>query len=266
MLSASLPIEVLELNAESGSFAHGAPDPTLPEARAQMREAILEHHADFGVAWDGDADRCCFFDAQGMMIANCYIGALLAERAFQGNPSALIVHDVRVVLHLSHLARRYPSGCFLESKSGHTNMKHMMQGSGAAYGYENSGHHYFDLLGGCDSGMLPLLKVLGCVYDAGTLDKAVALYRAGHSCIEELNLKNQDYQVVKGMFMDAFKDAIMDENDGLSMRYPDWRCNIRASNTEPLVRLNVEAISPAVLDMAVDRLMGVMDGALLIGR
>ncbi len=248
LLVKRLPFEWVYLNAEiTGQFAHGAPDPSLVASKEQMRHAILEHRADLGVAWDGDFDRCCFFTADGKMVEHCYIGALLTEEALRRDSEATVLLDGRVNYHMEQVLARYPDAKVVRSKAGHVFMKRAMRLHSACYGYENSGHHYFRELGYCDSGMLPLLKVVALLNN-NDLFELVQNYRQEHFYSGEINYRYHDAVSLINALKSEFSNQRIDEFDGLSINCEDWRFNLRISNTEPLARLNIEAKNQGLLE------------------
>jgi phosphomannomutase len=198
--------------------------------------------ADVGIAWDGDYDRCFFYDSKGAFIEGYYIVGLLAEAFLVKQPGARIVYDPRLTWNTIDTVKRM-GGVPIMSKSGHAFIKQKMREVDGAYGGEMSAHHYFRDFSYCDSGMIPWLLVLERVCESGkSLDELVAARIQAFPSSGELNRKLPD---AKAVLVAAEKKygagAIIDHTDGLSVDHPDWRFNIRASNTEPLVRLNVEA-------------------------
>ena len=210
-----------------------------------MREA----GADFGIAWDGDFDRCFFFDAEGRFVDGEYVVALLARAVLASEPGATIVHDPRVVWAVEEAVAR-AGGRAAVSRTGHAFLKATMRETGAAYGGEMSAHHYFRDFFFCDSGMIPWLKVAELMSRTGqSLAGLVAEMRAAAPSSGEINFEVPDPGGVIERVMDRLgpEAAEVDRLDGASLRFPDWRMNLRASNTEPLLRLNLETRGDAAL-------------------
>jgi phosphomannomutase len=220
----------------------GRAEPLLPENRAVTSQAVLETGADVGIAWDGDFDRCFFFDEKGGFVEGYYLVGLLAERALKRHPGANIIHDPRLVWNTEELVCK-AGGNPVVCKSGHAFIKEKMRAVDAAYGGEMSAHHYFREFSYCDSGMIPWLQVVEAMSEAGRplsamLEERIALFPVSG----EINLTLRDpgraLEMIRGRYAEDALDV--DETDGLSIEYPSWRFNVRMSNTEPVVRLNVE--------------------------
>jgi phosphomannomutase/phosphomannomutase/phosphoglucomutase len=226
-----------------GAFPLGLPNPLLPENRAYTAEAVRIHKADLGLAWDGDFDRCFFFDEKGEFIEGYYLVGLLAETFLAKYPGASIIHDPRLTWNTIDMVER-AGGRPIASKTGHAFMKAAMRAAGAVYGGEMSAHHYFADFGFCDSGMIPWLLVLGLMgRKVQPLSSLVAERQALFPCSGELNFKVADGPGLLAAVEDRYgRQAITVEHlDGLSLEMPEWRFNLRASNTEPLIRLNLES-------------------------
>jgi phosphomannomutase/phosphomannomutase/phosphoglucomutase len=244
-LEPQLPFEFVKLQHEpDGRFPNGVPNPMLEENRATTSEAVLSSHAHVGLAWDGDYDRCFFFDEQGQFIEGYYLVGLLAERFLKREPGARIVHDPRLTWNTIDIVRRH-GGVPVLSKSGHAFMKQKMREVDAAYGGEMSAHHYFRNFFYCDSGMIPWLLVLAVLAEHGEpLSALVAERMRLYPASGEINLQLAgDTKTVLARVQKQYaSDSLaLDFTDGLSVEYPEWRFNLRGSNTEPLVRLNVES-------------------------
>jgi len=243
-LESRLPFEFVKLQHEpDGAFPHGVPNPLLPEHRAVTAEAVVAAGADFGIAWDGDYDRCFLFDETGRFIEGYYIVGLLAEAFLQKHPGAKIVHDPRLTWNTIDIVER-GGGVPVMSKTGHAFIKERMRLEDAVYGGEMSAHHYFRDFAYCDSGMIPWLLVAELVSRAGRpLSALVEERMAAFPASGEINRELDDPPAVLAAFEAAYADdaVAVDHTDGLSMEFSDWRFNLRASNTEPLVRLNVES-------------------------
>jgi phosphomannomutase len=242
-LEPHLPFEFIKVRHEpNGHFPQGVPNPMLEENRGPSLEALKKSGADVGIAWDGDYDRCFFYDSKGVFIEGYYIVGLLAEAFLVKQPGARIVYDPRLTWNTIDTVTRL-GGVPIMSKSGHAFIKQKMREVDGAYGGEMSAHHYFRDFSYCDSGMIPWLLVLERVCESGkSLDELVAARIQAFPSSGEINRKLPD---AKKALVDAEarfgKGAIIDYTDGLSVDHPNWRFNIRASNTEPLVRLNVES-------------------------
>ena len=244
MLESKLPFEFIKVHHEAdGNFPHGVPNPLLEENRAPTIEKILETGADLGIAWDGDFDRCFFFDAAGRFIEGYYIVGLLAEAFLNAEAGSKIVHDPRLTWNTIDIATSR-SGTAIMSKTGHAFIKERMRDEDAVYGGEMSAHHYFRDFAYCDSGMVPWLLVTGLISSknkslAELVDERIALFPASG----EINRRIEEPKAVLEKIEAQYSgDAeSIDHTDGLSMELGAWRFNVRMSNTEPVVRLNVES-------------------------
>ncbi len=242
-LQLGVPIELIKLHHEPDCrFPNGIPNPLLPENRKDTSEAVLAHNADLGIAWDGDFDRCFLFDERGQFVEGYYIVGLLAEAFLVKNPGAKIIHDPRLTWNSIDIIERN-GGNAIMSKTGHAFIKERMRCEDAIYGGEMSAHHYFRDFGYCDSGMIPWLLVSELLCLKGeTLSNLVAERIAAFPSSGEINSRlaapESTLQRIKSIFE---TDALtVDHTDGISMEFSDWRFNLRTSNTEPVVRLNVE--------------------------
>jgi phosphomannomutase len=263
-LAEHLPFEFIRLQHEpDGTFPHGVPNPLLPEHRAVTAEAVVRHGADFGIAWDGDYDRCFLFDETGRFIEGYYIVGLLAEAFLQKHPGARIVHDPRLTWNTVDIVTR-GGGVPVMSKTGHAFIKERMRLEDAVYGGEMSAHHYFRDFAYCDSGMIPWLLVAELVSRARRpLSALVEERMAAFPASGEINRTLADPPAVLAAVAARYRDQALaiDHTDGLSMEFADWRFNLRASNTEPLVRLNVESRGdPALMASKTDALLALLDG------
>ncbi len=244
-LEPHLPFEFIKMNHDAdGTFPNGVPNPMLEENRAATSEAIRRSGADVGLAWDGDYDRCFFFDEHGTFIEGYYLVGLLAEVFLKREPGARIVHDPRLTWNTVDIVRRHGGEPVL-CKSGHAFIKAKMREVDGAYGGEMSAHHYFRGFSYCDSGMIPWLLVLQTLCERGkTLSQLVGERMRLFPASGEINrhLATDAKSVLARVQKLYEKDAeAVDFTDGLSVEFPDWRFNLRGSNTEPLVRLNVES-------------------------
>jgi phosphomannomutase len=243
-IEASLPVEFIKIHHEpDGDFPNGVPNPMLEENRQPTIDAILEHKADFGIAWDGDFDRCFFFDENGRFIEGYYIVGLLAESLLPKDPGAAIVYDPRLTWNtLETVARN--GGRPVQSKSGHSFIKQVMREQDAIYGGEMSAHHYFRDFYYCDTGMVPWLLVAQIVSQSGKpLSALVDACMAAYPASGEINRQVPDVAAAIAAIKAAYAGNAnaIDETDGVSLEFDDWRFNLRASNTEPVIRLNVES-------------------------
>lgn len=244
-IESALPVNFLKMHHNpDGEFPNGIPNPLLEENRAPTIEAVKEQKADLGIAWDGDFDRCFFFDENGRFIEGYYIVGLLADAFLQKEPGANIVHDPRLTWNTQEMVEQ-AGGKTVESKSGHAFMKQVMRENDCAYGGEMSAHHYFRDFFFCDSGMIPWLLVIEMISQTGKpLSKLVDERMSFYPCSGEINLtlKTSAQQVLAETEKHYTQGAIkINHLDGLGLDFSDWRFNLRASNTEPVVRLNVES-------------------------
>jgi phosphomannomutase len=236
-------------HAPDGSFPNGIPNPLLPENRPVTATAVKAAGADFGVAFDGDFDRCFLFDGDGGFIDGEHVVALLAAAHLASEPQATIVHDPRVIWAVQDAVRR-GGGRSVLAPTGHVFLKAAMRREGAVYGGEMSAHHYFRGFMACDSGMIPWLMVARLVSQTGrSLTEMVGALRRDFPSSGEINFRVADLAAVVGRVKAALEPEALaaDRTDGLSLDFGNWRMNLRASNTEPLLRLNVEARGDAGL-------------------
>ncbi|MCF1267084.1 phosphomannomutase CpsG [Morganella morganii] len=240
----NIPISVTKLfNNPDGNFPNGIPNPLLPECRKDTQDAVIQHKADIGIAFDGDFDRCFFFDENGTFIEGYYIVGMLAEAFLQKEPGAKIIHDPRLSWNTIDIVNK-SGGIPVLSKTGHAFIKEKMRKEDAIYGGEMSAHHYFRDFSYCDSGMIPWLLVIELLSKkAVSLSQLVKQYIADYPASGEINsvLDDPNKSIVR--VTEYFQnDAItIDMTDGISMEFNEWRFNLRCSNTEPVVRLNVES-------------------------
>ena len=243
LLAPHLPLEFIRIQHQpDGNFPNGIPNPLLPENRAATSAAILEHQADFGIAWDGDFDRCFFFDEKGRFIEGYYLVGLLARMLLASHPGGKVIHDPRLVWNTIELVEEV-GGVPVVCKSGHAFIKERMRMEDAIYGGEMSAHHYFRDFAYCDSGMVPWLLIASLVSGSGeSLGSLVADRVERFPCSGEINFTVDDASAAINRVEDHFSASgpVIDWTDGLSADFGDWRFNLRSSNTEPLVRLNVE--------------------------
>jgi phosphomannomutase len=249
-----LPVQFVKINHEAdGSFPNGVPNPMLEENRHSSSEAVIRNRAHLGLAWDGDYDRCFFFDETGGFIEGYYLVGLLAEHFLRRNRGARVVHDPRLTWNTIDIVQ-HCGGMPVMCKSGHAFIKQRMREVDAVYGGEMSAHHYFRDFAYCDSGMIPWLLVLAIMSESGkSLSELVGerqrLYPASGEINRELGAEMGDTRAVLERVQQHYqaRAKATDFTDGLSMEFDHWRFNLRGSNTEPLLRLNVESRGDAAL-------------------
>lgn len=251
LLKDHLPFEIIMIQGgPDGHFPNGVPNPLLPENRATTSKAVIENGADFGIAWDGDFDRCFLFDAQGNFIEGYYLVGLLAEVLLEKNPGSKIIHDPRLTWNTIEQVSE-AGGQPVQSKTGHAFIKERMRLEDAIYGGEMSAHHYFREFAYCDSGMIPWLLIAELICKRGKpLHALVEERMKAYPCSGEINYRVKDMASSIARVLDHFqaKNPKLDRTDGLSLEFSDWRLNLRGSNTEPLLRLNVESrANPALV-------------------
>lgn len=241
-LEKNLPIKMIKVFHEPDSnFPNGVPNPLLPENRESTIKVIKENNADLGVAWDGDYDRCFFFDEKGNFIEGYYIVGLLAKSILKQNPNEKIVHDPRLTWNTIEVVKK-AGGEAVVSKSGHAYIKQKMREVNAIYGGEMSAHHYFRDNFYSDSGLIPFLLILQLTSEEDKpFSQLVEEMVNSYPCSGEINSTISDPQKKLIQIKEKYSDGIINELDGVSIEYPNWRFNVRLSNTEPLIRLNVES-------------------------
>ena len=243
-LEPELPFELIKVNyPPDGTFPNGIPNPMLLDNQAVTSDAVVAHKADMGIAWDGDFDRCFLFDENGGFIEGYYIVGLLAESILKRNPGASIVHDPRLTWNTLDIVAK-AGGKAVQSKSGHSFIKEKMREVDGVYGGEMSAHHYFRDFSYADSGMIPWLLVAELISASGkTLSELVGERQAKFPASGEINREVADAkQTLETLHQRYAGEALLvDDIDGYCFEFPEWRFNIRMSNTEPVVRLNVES-------------------------
>lgn len=247
---ADLPIKLIKVNHNpDGNFPNGIPNPLLPECRQDTIDAVLNNSADIGIAFDGDFDRCFFFDEKGEFIEGYYIVGLLAEAFLEKNPGSRIIHDPRLSWNTIDIVEK-SGGIPVMSKTGHAFIKERMRSEDAVYGGEMSAHHYFRDFAYCDSGMIPWLLVaeLLCI-KSKSLSYLVEDRMNAYPASGEINssLKNPKEAIARVLEKYEKNALSVDYTDGISIEFESWRFNLRSSNTEPVVRLNVESRGNAEL-------------------
>lgn len=249
-LAEHLPFEIVRVHHEpDGNFPNGVPNPLLEENRAPTIDAIRANKADLGIAWDGDFDRCFFFDENGSFVEGYYIVGLLAQSFLEKNPGAAIIHDPRLTWNTQAICERL-GGRAVQCKTGHAFIKERMRQEDAVYGGEMSAHHYFRDFAYCDSGMIPWLLVVELMCRSGKpLSAMMAERMAAFPVSGEINRTVDDAPALLARVEQHYRDSArsVDFTDGLSMEFDNWRFNLRMSNTEPVVRLNVESRADAAL-------------------
>jgi phosphomannomutase len=244
LLEGVLPFEFIKIHHEpDGRFPNGIPNPLLPENRSATSEAVIESGADFGIAWDGDYDRCFLFDERGGFIEGYYIVGLLAGAFLRHHPGEKIIHDPRLTWNTIEVVRA-AGGVPIQSKTGHAFIKERMRLENAIYGGEMSAHHYFRDFAYCDSGMIPWLLVAQMLSETDRpLSELVEERMQAYPASGEINFVVGDAASLLKAVERQYADQALgiDHTDGLSMEFSDWRFNLRASNTEPILRLNVES-------------------------
>ncbi len=264
LLEGALPFEFIKLHHEpDGTFPNGVPNPMVEANRQSTIDRIKETGADLGIAWDGDYDRCFFFDEQGRFIEGYYIVGLLAQSFLSNSPGERIVHDPRLTWNTLEVVQQ-AGGEAVQSKSGHAFIKQTMREYDAVYGGEMSAHHYFRDFSYADSGMIPWLLVAEIMSRTGKslsalVDARMALFPASGEINRKVDDANEVLERVESLYAE---DAVtVDHVDGVSVEFSDWRFNLRASNTEPLVRLNVETRNdPELMRKRTEELLKAMGG------
>jgi phosphomannomutase/phosphoglucomutase len=245
-----LPFEFVGLQHEpDGTFPNGIPNPLLPDSRAVTAEAVREHRADLGIAWDGDFDRCFFFDSDGRFIEGYYLVGLLAKALLARSPGEKVIHDPRLVWNTIEMVQD-AGGIPVMSKTGHAFIKERMRAENAIYGGEMSAHHYFRDFAYCDSGMIPWLLLASLISSTGlSLADMVEDRMRKFPCSGEINFTVNDAAAAISAVQARYADLapVVDYTDGFSADFGEWRLNLRSSNTEPLVRLNIESRANAGL-------------------
>ena len=260
-LESHLPFEMIKVNHEpDGSFPNGIPNPLLPESRHHTSDLVKATGADFGLAWDGDFDRCFLFDEKGEFIEGYYIVGLLAEAFLRKHPGEKIIHDPRLTWNTQAICAEL-GGQAIQSKCGHAFIKQAMREENAVYGGEMSAHHYFRDFFYCDSGMVPWLLIAELICTTGqSLSEMTKVRMSEYPCSGELNRSIDNAPAVMASLKARYANGAesVEEVDGLSIAYVDWRFNLRSSNTEPVVRLNVEAKDKELMEQKTRELLQLM--------
>lgn len=250
LLEDALPFTFIKLHHEAnGQFPNGVPNPLLPENRVVTAKAVVEHKADLGIAWDGDFDRCFFFDENGRYIEGYYMVGLLAAALLAKTPSQNIIYDPRLCWNTQAIVEKNGGHAYV-SKTGHAFIKETMREKNALYGGEMSAHHYFRQFAYCDNGNIPWLILAEMLSQSNVkLSGLVEEQQQAYPCSGELNFTVTDAQAVLTTLNDIYSPTALkiELTDGLSVEFTHWRFNVRASNTEPLLRLNIETRADTIL-------------------
>ena len=257
-------MEVTKLNYNpDGNFPKGRPDPLIPENRNEMSKLVVESGADFGVAWDADADRCFFFTERGEFIEGYFVTALLAKIFLNRKAGEAIIHDTRLTWAIEDMVRE-SGGRDISTKAGHSFIKERMRKENAVFGGEMSAHYYFRDYFYCDNGMIPLAMMMEFLSaQKKTLSEIMhETFWRKYFVSGEINNPVNDVSEIISKAKEIYSpNAVkIDEQDGASIDFPDWRFSLRGSNTEPLIRLNVEARSEALMDEKRDELLKLIRG------
>jgi phosphomannomutase len=255
-----LPIDVVRYFFEpDATFPNHEPNPLLPENREFIIDKVRAEQADLGAAFDGDADRCFFVDDTGEFVPGDFVTALLAESILEKEPGAKILYDVRASWAVPQTIER-AGGVPLVNRVGHAFFKHRMREEGALFGGEVSGHYYFQNFSRADSGVIPFLLMLELISKRGRkLSELLADYRAHYFITGELNTPVADVALKLQELKERFgPEGKVSHLDGLSVDADDWHMNVRPSNTEPLLRLNLEALSPELMERKRDEVLEVI--------
>ena len=259
-----LPCRTTRLCFEvDGTFPNHEANPLIEENRRDITEAVIAQHADIGIAWDGDADRCFFIDGDGEFIAGDFVTALLAEAFLLKHPGAKIVYDVRASYAVKDTVARY-GGTALINRVGHAFFKKRMREENAIFGGEVTGHYYFRDNFYADNGFIPALLILELMSKKGqTLAQLLEPLRKKYFISGEINTKLPDMALVQQKLDELerqYADGHITKMDGISVEYPDWHFNVRPSNTEPLLRLNLEATTSGEMESRREQVLGVIRG------
>jgi phosphomannomutase len=260
LLEKELPFTFIKaFHQPDGTFPNGVPNPLLPEKREETAKLVREHNADMGIAWDGDFDRCFFWDEKGNFIEGYYVVGMLALELLSQNPGGKILHDPRLIWNTQELVKK-AGGIPVMAQTGHAFIKERMRQEDAIYGGEMSAHHYFKSFGYCDSGMIPWLLVASLLSRKKVpLSSLVADCKEAYPVSGEINNVVADPDGVIARVEKEYREGKKDYTDGLSVAFPEYRFNIRKSNTEPLLRLNVESRgNPALLSEKTEELLRII--------
>jgi phosphomannomutase len=257
-----LPCRTTRLCFEiDGTFPNHEANPLIEENRRDIVERVVAEGADIGIAWDGDADRCFFIDGSGEFIAGDFVTALLAEAALIKSPGDKIIYDVRASYAVKDTVAQY-GGTALMNRVGHAFIKRRMREENAIFGGEVTGHYYFRDFYYADNGFIPALLILELMSKKQrTLRDLLAPFRERYFISGEINTRVSDMATVDSRLRDLsdkYKDGHTYALDGFSVEYPDWHVNVRPSNTEPMLRLNLEAITPELMEQKRDEVLSLI--------
>jgi len=254
-----LPIEIIELDFEpDGSFPKGKPDPLIEERRKETQDLIKKEKADLGVSWDADADRFFVFDEKGEFVDSYYLVGILAEHILKQNPKQKVIGDCRLIWAVRDTVEK-AGGQYIVMKPGHAFIKDRMRQEDCLFAGENTGHFYYRDNFYADNGLIPFLQILEILSQSGQKMSALAKpYRKNYPVSGEINTKVKDKDKVIQEAEKKYNDGQIDHIDGVSVEYKDWRFNLRKSNTEPVIRLNVEAKSKRKVDKKVKELLEII--------
>jgi phosphomannomutase len=242
-----------------GTFPNHPADPIDPANQIDLKAELLEQGADVGLAFDGDADRCFFVDERGEGISGSLITALVAQAMLEANPGSAVVHNVICSWTVPEVIREH-GGTPVRTRVGHSFIKQVMAETGAVFGGEHSGHYYFRDNYRADSGLIAAVVVLQELSrSGGTLSELLAPFRR-YADSGEINSEVADQEASLGELAARYSDGRQDTLDGLTVEYDDWWFNARPSNTEPLLRLNVEARTEEMLDECTGELLALIRG------
>ncbi len=255
-----LDLETLRWNPD-GEFPDGEPNPLLPENRRIVIDAVTKSGADLGIAWDGDADRCFFVDDKGRFVDGDFLTALLAQQVLEKTPGATILYDVRASRAVADTVEQ-AGGTALINRVGHAFFKTRMRDEGGVFGGEVSGHYYFAEFYNADSGTIPALLILELLSKQDkSLAELIDAFRSDYFISGEINSEVEDAEAKMREIEERYSDAKLTKLDGISVDYDDWHFNVRASNTEPLLRLNLESlVSEEDMEAKRDEVLGIIRG------
>ena len=253
-------IQLIELNfTPDGNFPKGRPDPLIPANRQETSELIVETKADFGVAWDGDGDRFFVTDEKGQPIEGSHLTALLAEHLLVDHPSEKVIYEPRNIWAVEETVTK-AGGVPILNKAGHTFIKNRMRHEDALFAGEKSGHYYFREFYYADNGLIPFLLFLNIVSaNQRPASEVILPFRAKYFVSDEINFEVADKETMLKVVTEKYPDGSIDQTDGLSMSFDSWRFNLRASNTENLLRLNIEARDQATCESKTAELTGLIN-------
>jgi phosphomannomutase len=259
-----LPCKVTSLCFEiDGTFPNHEANPLIEENRRDITAEVVRQQADIGIAWDGDADRCFFIDGSGEFISGDFVTALLAEAFLLKHPGATIIYDLRASHAVRDTVARY-GGRALMNRVGHAFIKQRMRQEDGIFAGEVTGHYYFRDFYYADNGFIPALLMLELMSKKGqSLRELLTPFREKYFISGEINTKLTTMAAVPAKLaaIEArYQDATIHRLDGVSVDYPDWHFNVRASNTEPLLRLNLEALTPELMERRRDEVLDVIRG------